>query len=135
MDAAEDLPKRKLARPVIVVLTLGGGTSSLTADRVLGRLRTSGALMMVLGAGSGGRTDQEVANVLDQGTTQSGGRFEEFRTQESIAQLLLKIGDELLHQYAVSYTLPAGTKPDERVNVAATRKGVSLRVPSRLPIN
>lgn len=135
MDASQDLLKRKAARPVIVVLTLGGGTSSVTADRVLGPLRTTGALMMVVGAGGGGRNDEELSNVLDQGTRQSGGRVEEFRTQESITQLLLDIGDELLHQYAVSYTLPTGTKPDERVNVAVTRKGVSLRVPSRLPVN
>ena len=43
------------------------------------------------------------------------------------------LGDELMHQYLVTYTLPDGVKPSEKLSVSVKRKGVTLRAPTRIP--
>jgi hypothetical protein len=44
-----------------------------------------------------------------------------------------QVASELLNQYEVSYTLPAGAKPSDRLQVTAKRKNVVLYAPSRIP--
>jgi hypothetical protein len=46
--------------------------------------------------------------------------------------MLGNIADELLHQYEITYTLPAGQKPDDKLEVKSKRKDVTVRAPSRL---
>jgi hypothetical protein len=45
---------------------------------------------------------------------------------------LQHLASEFTHQYRVSYTLPAGTKPSDRLAVSVTRNGLSVRAPTRI---
>jgi hypothetical protein len=48
------------------------------------------------------------------------------------ARALEQLADELLHQYEITYTLPDGVAPNEKLSVSSKRKGVTVRAPSRL---
>ena len=37
-----------------------------------------------------------------------------------------------MHQFKLTYTLPAGVEPSDRVSISTTRKGVTLLAPSHL---
>ena len=71
--------------------------------------------------------------VLGDGAKQTGGRRIDVVTTGNIPKALQQIADDLAAQYAISYTLPDGVKPDKRISVSTDRKGVSLRVPAGLP--
>ena len=147
-DAAHELRRREAKRPVIVVITVGGAEHSpLRADQVLGALNDSGAELHVISMPKSRlRPAAPVARpsdlldapmnldeVLGDGPNQSGGRREEiFATAGSITPLQ-QIADELLHEFAVTYTMPDGVKPSGRMNVSTTRKDVTLRAPTRVP--
>jgi hypothetical protein len=45
----------------------------------------------------------------------------------------MQIAGDLQAQYAITYTLPDGVKPDRRFNASVKRRGVSLRAPSQIP--
>jgi hypothetical protein len=45
---------------------------------------------------------------------------------------LQHLASELLQQYRLSYTLPAGVKPSDRLSVSIARKGLSVRAPTRI---
>jgi hypothetical protein len=47
---------------------------------------------------------------------------------------LLQLAEELAHQYQLSYRLPAGTKPSERVEVSVARQGTMIRAPTRISV-
>ena len=147
-ETAMELQKRKAERPVIIALTVGGEEhSTMTAHQVLNQLRDSRASLHVISVATSAirstvASDKpsdalegslNISEVLGDGPKQSGGRRDEIVASAGIVQGLQKIADDLLHQYAVSYTLPDGVKPDERLNVSTKRKGVTLRAPSRIP--
>jgi VWFA-related protein len=147
-ETAKELLQRKAERPVIVALTVGGEEhSTITAHQVLNQLRDSSASLHVISVASSAIRSTVASDkpgdalegslnlneVLGDGPKQSGGRRDEIVATAGIVEGLKKIADDLLHQYAISYTLPDGVKPDERLSVATKRKGVSLRAPSRIP--
>ena len=146
-------------RPVIVVMRLGGeAATSLQGDDVREQLRKSGAVLHVISAAGalgkappqatgtdavsvqqGQYRDAELAEgafnlaqVLGDGSKESGGRHEQV-ISTTHARALEQLADELLHQYAITYTLPDGVKPNEKLSVSSKRKGATVRAPSRLP--
>jgi VWFA-related protein len=146
-------------RPVIVVVRLGGeAASALSADDVREQLRKSGAMLYVVSAAGaqaaapsqargtdalsvqqGQFRDAELAEgafnlaaVLGDGAKESGGHHDQV-IATTHAKALEQLADELLHQYEITYTLPDGVKPSDRLSVSSKRKGVTLRAPSRLP--
>ena len=44
-----------------------------------------------------------------------------------------QIARELKHQYALTYTLPDGMKPSDRLEVKVTRKDLKVLAPTRIP--
>jgi len=70
--------------------------------------------------------------VLGDGAKESGGHHDQV-IATTHAKALEQLADELLHQYEITYTLPDGVKPSDRLSVSSKRKGVTLRAPSRLP--
>lgn len=147
-EAAKELVKRRAPRPVIVALTVGGEEHSpISAHDVLETLKDSGASLNVISvAGQTLRSTVSSSNpgdaldgalnlgeVLGDGPKQSGGRRDEIVASAGIVQGLQLLADELLHQYMISYSLPDGVKPSDRINVSVKRKGVVLRAPSRIP--
>lgn len=143
LDLATKFESAKPARPVIVLLAISGGSGGVDAKMVLDRLRQSGAsLNAVTFAGTG---DQSAAGlnslgsmsrgeqVLGDGAKQSGGRRIDVTATAAMPRALLQIANDLQAQYAITYTLPDGVKPDRRFNASVKRRGVSLRAPSQIP--
>jgi hypothetical protein len=127
--AARELERLKAGRPVIVVLTASGEAAvSNQSDNALNALRASGASLHVLSI-----TGIEMGRVLADGPKQSGGMTQQVSRGVTIAPVLAKIADNLLHQYVLTYTIPDGVKASERLSLATSRKDVKLLAPTRLP--
>jgi len=146
MDIGQRLQERRVARPVVVVFTVGGGSTSIRASNVRDRFKASGVLLHVVGTnltrdvalpifGREDPADFQMAMMFDDGVTDTGGRVQEFTVAEGIETAAKEIVDELLNQYVISYTLPPGVEPNERLDVSVERRGVSLRAPRRIPVN
>ena len=126
--AAKSLQQRKAERPIILALTgTGGQPQSIEPNDVLTTVRSSRAQLNVLFV-----TGAEVGMVLGDGPGQSGGRIEQVGSTPVIAAALIRIADRLQRQYLLTYTLPDGVKPSERLSVSTSRKGITLTAPSRI---
>ncbi len=146
-EAAIELTRREARRPVIIALTVGGEEhSTANGDHVLDQLKRSGASLHVfsvimsalrstVAAQRPSALLQENLNlqkVLGDGPRQSGGRHMEIAPAAGSLMDLQNLASELLQQYRLSYTLPAGVKPSDRLAVSVTRKGVTVRAPTRI---
>jgi hypothetical protein len=143
LELANRFIETKPQRPVIVILALSGGQAGVEPRLVLDRIGQSGATMhaVTLAGGGDASTSAGVGSlgtqsgreqVLGDGPKQSGGRRIEVTTTAAMPKVLLQIANELLAQYAITYTLPDGVKPDRRFNASVKRRGVSLRAPSTI---
>jgi hypothetical protein len=143
LELANRFIETKPPRPVVVVLALSGGQAGVEPRLVLDRIGHSGATMhaVTLAGGGDASASAGVGNlgtqsgreqVLGDGPKQSGGRRIEVTTTAAMPKALLQIANELLAQYAITYTLPDGVKPDRRFNASVKRRGVSLRAPSTI---
>jgi VWFA-related protein len=160
IEAIQDATKSvrsETRRPVIVVTRVGGEGPSVTSGRdVREALRKSGAILYVIStagaeaksatqarsSGSAGQmqvVDPELADsasnlgqVLGDGSKESGGRHDQV-IGSTLAQALEQVANELLHQYQIAYAVGDGVKPGEKLSVASSRKGVTVRAPARLP--
>lgn len=147
-EAAKELTRLEAARPVIIALTVGGEEhSTATSDHVLDQLRKSGAALHVFSvessalratAATAGPRDllqenMHLNRVLGDGPKQSGGRHQSIVASTGFLLGLQRLASELTSQYRITYTLPAGAKPSERLTVSTTRKGLVVRAPSKLP--
>jgi VWFA-related protein len=163
MEAIEEAIRdvqHEARRPVIIVMRLGGeAASSLSADEVRSHLRQSGAILYVVSAAGaqgaapsqargtdavsvqqGQFRDAELAEgafnlaaVLGDGAKESGGGHDQV-IATTHAKALEQLADQLLYQYEVTYALPEGAKPGDKLSVSSKRKGVTVRAPSRLPM-
>ena len=127
--AGDDLRQREAPRPVILVLSASGESEvAERADYALKELRDSRAGLNVLHV-----TGIELGRVLGDGPKQSGGMVQQVNGNMGLGPVLAKIADHLVHQYVLTYDIPAGTKLNEKVSITTSRKGVTLLAPSRLP--
>jgi VWFA-related protein len=134
--------KEKATRPVIVMLALD--LPQISADQphdVLNALRDSNAQLHVVslasGVSGGGTASENMessgrAQVLGDGPKQSGGRMHAVNQPTAIPKVIAQIANDMLSQYLVTYTLPDGVKPSDRLNVSIKRRGVTLRAPTRI---
>ena len=70
---------------------------------------------------------------LEDGTRQSGGRFEQVLADSGIPAAMKALADELASQYVVVYSRPAGSALPRKINVATTRAGIKVRARTELP--
>jgi hypothetical protein len=142
LEIANHYAGAKRARPVLVLVALSGGQAGVDPRNVLDRVRDSGVLMHAVtlsgGAGAlgpvGSLGDQSGREqVLGDGPGQSGGRRIDVNTTAAFQKALQQVASDLLAQYAITYSLPDGVKPDKRVSISTKRRGVSLRAPSAVP--
>jgi VWFA-related protein len=127
--ASKDLQKRKAARPVIVVMTVGGEQpQSNEAEPALNALKASGAGLNVVYLNG-----VELGKVLGDGPKRSGGVTATVSSGVALGPVLDKVAQNLMHQYVLTYTLPDGVKPNEKLALATSRKGVTLIAPTKLP--
>ena len=128
-EAAKELRKRKAARPAIVVLTVSGEKAQSTqADEALNAVKSSGASLNVLYV-----TGITLGSVLGDGPKQSGGIAQNVAANVVLGPVLAKVADTLMHQYVLTYNLPDGVKPNEKLSLSTSKKGVTLLAPSRMP--
>lgn len=152
-DAIGALEEREPERPVIVVLTLEGPEfSNLRADRLLGELLHSGATLHVVSLGKPTlktmtswnemptqslreNLDENInrKKFLEDGTRQSGGRFEQVLADSGIPATMKALAEELASQYVVVYSRPGGTAPPKKIKVETTRTGVKVRARTEMP--
>jgi VWFA-related protein len=149
-EAAKALGKRESRRKAIVVVSFGGEEfGDMPAGSVLDRLRMSGVILDSIVVGKPeiramnpltsidapqGPPVQPNFNrnlVLEAGPRQSGGRHEQLIQATGLPDVMASIADELVHQYELTYQLPPGEKPSEKLEVTVTRPGITLHSPTR----
>jgi hypothetical protein len=128
-EAAKELQQRKAERSAIVVLTVGGELAqNIQAEPTLNALKNSGASLSVVYLNG-----LELGQVLGDGPKRSGGTIAPVGGNVVPGPILAKVADNLLHQYVLTYTLPDGTKPNEKLSLTTSRKGLTLLAPTRIP--
>jgi VWFA-related protein len=153
-DAADELRRREVARPAIVVVAFEGeeSRSHRSADSILAALERSGATLHVVAVGtptlrrmnravveSGDvqgdewTVDQQNRNaVLGEGPKQSGGRRLELAVASGLTKALEAVADDLLNQYVLVYQGAAEAKPSRKLSVSVKRRGVTVRAPTKI---
>jgi VWFA-related protein len=131
--------KRDATRRVIVAITIEGiEFGTLQYERVLDDLYRSGAALHVLAVGTPAAINSdEIRNkniVIDRGTEGTGGRRDQLLSELAIPDTLVKVADELLNQYVVTYGRPDALVPPEKVQVSVQKPGVTVRARTRLPV-
>jgi hypothetical protein len=69
--------------------------------------------------------------VLGDGSRESGG-FHQETPLTSAVPLLEQLAAEVKNQYEITYTLPAGTRPSDRLQVSVKRRDVTVRAPQKI---
>lgn len=146
-------------RPVLIVLRIGNeGISSMSASTIREALRTTGTTMFVVSRTGASRAapttsgatgmSAEIAQrqmndadradtalnlnlVLGDGSRDSGGYQQEISLTTAVATME-QLAQQIKNQYEISYALPAGTKPSDRLQVTTKRRNVTLRAPQKI---
>jgi hypothetical protein len=128
IEISQGIKKRNSARPVILALTTEGPEMS---DRlyptVLEPLRESGAAFHVIVLGTPRNNSHDRSIVLDQGTHETGGRFDTLMTGSALTARLKQVAAELTHQFRVTYARPQTLIPPDEVTVSSLKPGLTVR--------
>ena len=128
IETSKGITKRASPRPVIVAITTEGPElSERHFEQVLGPLKDSGAAFHVVTLGRPANLDHDRAVVLDQGTKESGGRYDSLLTGNALTARMKDIARDLKSQYRVTYARPQTLIPPERITVAAAKPGQTAR--------
>lgn len=145
--ASRDMAKRKMARPVIVALTVGGSDASqMQPEDALNDLKRSGAQLYVVQVvtstlrpnvtptrpGDLLNEGHGLQAVLGDGPTRSGGDREEISAIAGVDTGLHRFADQLKSQLQIEYSLE-GAKPSDRVSIALKRADLTLHAPTYVP--
>jgi VWFA-related protein len=143
-EAAKKFEQERPERPVIVVVAQElMQASSENPQNVLNQIRRSGALVQVVTVEAGsfnvavGSLNEMSgrAQVLGDGSKQSGGERIEVTALTGVSRALQQVADRLTNQYRITYELPPGVKPSERLEVDIKRSGLTMRAPTRISAN
>jgi len=162
MEAMNDALKDIAApgkHSVLVVLRMGGeSTSTLSHAPLREALRMTGTTLYVIAragaskaaVGSATVPSQSAATVAQQGAdsdrddallnlnlvlgdgSRESGGYEIETSLTSAVPALDTLIAELKNQYEITYVLPEGTKPSDKVQVSTKRKNVTLRAPQKI---
>ena len=121
--------RREGYRPAIVVMCMGSGVRPAFGPEVaLQAIRESGSPLYVV---TGGMLGGLSGVILTEGSKDSGGNIVEVAAN-TVSPAAVEIASELVNQYEITYTLPQGMAPSDRVSVSSMRAGVTVRAPSRI---
>jgi hypothetical protein len=127
-ETSQGMSKRRMARPVIVVITTEGPElSDRFHQQVLEPLRESGAALHVVVLGRPTNNDIDRSVVLLEGPRTTGGQYDVLLTGSALPNRLKQLAEELTHQYRVTYSRPQSLIPPERVTVSAAKEGMTVR--------
>jgi VWFA-related protein len=138
VEVSKGLQKREGTRPIIVALMIEDGPefSNRYYEPVLDELQKSGAALHVLAVGSpSGSQEEEVRNrniVIAEGTSRTGGRRDQVLADSAIPEIFKQLATELINQYVVTYARPEMLIPPQKVDVAVSQPGLTVRAPKRL---
>jgi hypothetical protein len=135
IETSQGIIRREPSRPVIVAIsTEGPELSDRQYQTVLEPLRASGAALHVIVVGRPLNNSTDRAIVLDVGTRESGGNYDNLLTGNALTARLKRLATELTSQYRVTYARPESLIPPEQVTIAAARPGLTVRgTPARQP--
>jgi hypothetical protein len=132
-ETAQGFIKQESPRPVIVVAgTDGVEFSRHSSERILDRLRDSGAQLHVLWlqrSGSIATTPEEQYRdvVIEAGPRGTGGRRDNLLTSLGFSDAMRKLAAELDNQFHVVYIRPDSLIPPRRTEVSSGRPGLVVR--------
>jgi hypothetical protein len=139
MDTARTIRREGWRSAIVVVRAGGEATTPIAASAVHRALRESGAVLYAITAGRapvgtwpgmGAESRLVVPSVLGDGTRESGGRQTDV-VVNTMVPVMQQVASELLNQYEIRYTLPAGVEPGDRISVRGRRDDVTVRAPTR----
>ena len=141
-EVARQFEKAQPARPAIVLAVIEQGQSTDNPESVLTQIAKSKAQVWAVSLSISGvavssySTRQQVVGreqVIGDGSVQSGGRRIPLVALPGFQAGLQQVADDLEGQYLITYTLPDGVKPSDRVSVLLEKPGATLRAPKRVP--
>lgn len=137
LDISKGFQKRKAERPEIIGITMDAVEfSNLHWEQVLKALDSSGATlhMLSIGSPSSSLADEKknLNQLIAEGTKDTGGRRDQVLASSGIPEALLRVADDLLNQYVVTYGRPDRLIPPEKLQVTSTKPGVTVRARTRV---
>jgi VWFA-related protein len=128
IEVSQGIIKRHSLRPVMIAIaTEGPELSDRPYAAVLDPLHESGAAFHVVILGRPDNRSHDRAIVLDRGTRESGGRYDNLLAGSALTGRMKQIARDLTGQYRVTYARPQTLIPPERVTVATARPGLTVR--------
>lgn len=136
-ETSQGFQKRKAERPAIVGITMDAVEfSNLHWEQVLKTLDSSGATLHLLSIGSPSSSladeKKNLNQLIAEGTKDTGGRRDQVLATSGIPEALLRVADDLLNQYVVTYGRPDRLIPPEKLQVTSTKPGVTVRARTRV---
>jgi VWFA-related protein len=141
-EVAKQFEKARPARPAIVLAVIEAGQSTDNPESVLSQIAKSKAQIWAVSLSISGAarssyfTRQQVVGreqVIGDGSVHSGGRRIPLVELPGFHAGLQQVADDLEGQYLITYTLPDGVKPSDRVSVSLEKPNATLRAPKRVP--
>jgi Ca-activated chloride channel homolog len=136
-EVSQGFQRREAQRPHIIGITMDAVEfSNLRWEMVLKTLNASGATldMLSIGMPSSSMADEmrNLNQTIAEGTKDTGGRRDQVLATSGIPDALLRVADDLLNQYVVTYGRPERLIPPEKLQVTVSKPDVSVRAPTRL---
>jgi VWFA-related protein len=144
-DMARAFQEERHLRPVMVVIALNSlQASAEQPHNVLNHLRDSNAQLHVVSIDTPQQAPDVVGaadlmeasgrqQVLGDGPRQSGGRQWPVTALTAIPNAMASIANDLENQYKITYVLPAGTDPSDRLDIRLNdRRGRRILSPTRI---
>jgi Ca-activated chloride channel homolog len=136
-EVSQGFQRREAQRPHIIGVTMDAVEfSNLQWETVLKTLNGSGATldMLSIGTPSSSMADEmrNLNQTIAEGTKDTGGRRDQVLATSGIPEALLRVADDLLNQYVVTYGRPERLIPPEKLQVTVSKPDVSVRARTRL---
>lgn len=136
-DVSQGFQRREAERPHIIGITMDTVEfSNLQWQMVLKTLNASGATlhMLSLGMPSSSMSDEmrNLNQTIAEGTKDTGGRRDQVLATSGIPEALLRVADDLLQQYVVTYGRPERLIPPEKLQVTVSKPDVTVRARTRV---
>ena len=143
-EMARQFEKTKPERPVIVLATIEQGQmTEVDPESILSQVAKSKAQFWTVsieparsqptGKAASLRDFAGRSQIIGDGPHQSGGRRIPILTLPAFETGLKQVANDLSSQYLITYVLPSGVRPSDRISVSLNKPGLTLRAPSRVP--
>lgn len=134
IEISKGLMKKGPGRQVIVAITTEGPElSDRVHQQVTEPLKASGAALYVVVVGRPENNEMDRGVVIMDGTRATGGQYINLLSGTALPGRLKQLADELTHQFRVTYAAPQSLIPPDRLTIASTKEGVTVRGTSAVP--